>query len=544
VDRSPPMFHAQFCAALFVGFFVTYSYSPSKAAAGFVDCNNNGVDDTVDISSGESTDCNQDGVPDDCEFDCDNNGLPDDCDPDVDFVTFGVSADGRSDDVFTFNTAAGDLNGDLYPDVVASDPLRGQVLLFENNGSGDFGQPTTVVSDLTLPFFVGLLDADEDGWLDILVCATSDSESPLIWLRNESGTGVFSTAQFVVNDEFEASFIAIGDLDGDDVDDIAFTQELGNTVGWIPNLPGGGHFGVPQILTNDFRFANTLDIADVDNDGDNDLVTTGQAGGFPPPQGLVLFRNVDGDGSFVPEEPLPSISVGIAVRLLDIDDDGDKDIYIGNAIGHGIPNTRDIWLSNLNGLGSSWAAQPVPLSDTSQFTTGIAVGDLDSDGVADVVRPTTSGFLWYKWIDETTDQLFRQVPRTYRSTIFEHRGLEIIDVDLDGDPDVLAGGIGEPSFFYVAINTFADCNADGLLDRCQIDSNGNGIIDECDLPLGDLNCDGIFNLADIPAFATALIDEAAYQQQYAPCERLRADMSNDLIVDSRDVADFVLSLTQ
>lgn len=35
------------------------------------DCNNNGIDDSVDISIGSSVDANQNGVPDECEHaDC------------------------------------------------------------------------------------------------------------------------------------------------------------------------------------------------------------------------------------------------------------------------------------------------------------------------------------------------------------------------------------------------------------------------------------------------------------------------------------------
>ena len=43
------------------------------------DCNNNGVADSDDIASGHSQDCDQDGVPDECEPDDDGNGVPNDC---------------------------------------------------------------------------------------------------------------------------------------------------------------------------------------------------------------------------------------------------------------------------------------------------------------------------------------------------------------------------------------------------------------------------------------------------------------------------------
>lgn len=55
-----------------------------SATAWAVDCNLNGVEDSVDVSSGTSADCNANGMPDACETlgnDCNANGIPDDCEP-------------------------------------------------------------------------------------------------------------------------------------------------------------------------------------------------------------------------------------------------------------------------------------------------------------------------------------------------------------------------------------------------------------------------------------------------------------------------------
>jgi len=64
----------------------------------FIDCNENGVPDFCDIASGTSFDCNENGVPDECDVpppygncegpdcseDCEPNGHPDECEPDCD----------------------------------------------------------------------------------------------------------------------------------------------------------------------------------------------------------------------------------------------------------------------------------------------------------------------------------------------------------------------------------------------------------------------------------------------------------------------------
>ncbi|MCB9849323.1 MAG: proprotein convertase P-domain-containing protein [Phycisphaerales bacterium] len=65
------------------------------------DCNENGIPDECDITSGSSSDCDSNGRPDECEFnDCDNNGIKDECellaDPSLDL---GGEDDGSACDV-------------------------------------------------------------------------------------------------------------------------------------------------------------------------------------------------------------------------------------------------------------------------------------------------------------------------------------------------------------------------------------------------------------------------------------------------------------
>ncbi len=56
---------------------------------GFVDCNNNAIDDTLEINAGFAEDCNENGVPDECDIDTGSsldvnmNGVPDECEAPV-----------------------------------------------------------------------------------------------------------------------------------------------------------------------------------------------------------------------------------------------------------------------------------------------------------------------------------------------------------------------------------------------------------------------------------------------------------------------------
>lgn len=59
------------------------------------DCNNNGVEDMLDVSSGGSEDCNSNNIPDVCESDTDNDGTIDPCD-------FDLTVTARSDRTWVY----------------------------------------------------------------------------------------------------------------------------------------------------------------------------------------------------------------------------------------------------------------------------------------------------------------------------------------------------------------------------------------------------------------------------------------------------------
>ena len=76
------------------------------------DCNGNGIADECDIAAGTSADCNTNGMPDECEPDCNTNGIPDECD-----IAAGTSADCNTNgipdecDIREGNSADANTNG-------------------------------------------------------------------------------------------------------------------------------------------------------------------------------------------------------------------------------------------------------------------------------------------------------------------------------------------------------------------------------------------------------------------------------------------------
>ena len=110
---------------------------------GFVDCNNNGVDDSEDIANGTSEDCDGNGVPDECQPDCDGDTIPDACEVDC-------NANGTPDDCESFS----DCNNNGIPDDCDPD--------CDNDGLPDDCE-TDCNNNGTPDDCEGLPDCDNDG---------------------------------------------------------------------------------------------------------------------------------------------------------------------------------------------------------------------------------------------------------------------------------------------------------------------------------------------------------------------------------------------
>ncbi len=140
----------------------------------FEDCNDNGVFDACDIADGISIDCNANGVPDACDLadgtseDCNRNGVPDECDPDC-------NANGVPDDCDIADGASFDCDGDGVPDECKS-------LVGDLNGDGVVGTTDLLV----LLSFWGSCDDCDKCYADIDCDCTVGSFDLILLLGNWS----------------------------------------------------------------------------------------------------------------------------------------------------------------------------------------------------------------------------------------------------------------------------------------------------------------------------------------------------------------------
>lgn len=270
-------------------------------------------------------------------------------------------------------------------------------------------------------------DIDDDGLMDVIVNGR--------WYQN-SGDIMGSWNEHIYTDRWlhPNAFIAIGDLNNDNRLDIALAPaELeGQTyrLSWFeaPSNPVDTTLWTEHIVVEDSEAVHHyLSIADIDNDNDQDIVTAEMAQGSDPDE-VSIFNN-GGDGLSWTKQVL-SVDGSHSMRLMDIDNDGDIDLFGANWQG----NTVELWknLSCQEQLGS-WERHQID-EDKGWQAVFITAGDLNGDKFPDVI----TGKWWYVNPGNANSQWTRH-------TIGEplNNMAAVIDLDKDGDLDILGTqGVG------------------------------------------------------------------------------------------------------
>ena len=223
-------------------------------------------------------------------------------------------------------------------------------------------------------------------------------------------------------------------------------------------------------------------IADMDNDGLNDLVLAGRdANGILT---FSLFTN-QGGGSFTETPTSVLEAVGVSLNIVDIDNDNDLDIFITGTNDQGT-NLSKLFINELVPSGT------ISFSESTESFLGIADGtstiaDFDNNGMQDVfISGSTNQGNVSKLYLQSTAGSFSEVPIGIPGYIYNKCGSG--DFNNDGWTDLIVGGliISTSDETEIYLN---DQNG-GFISSQTLPTARNGSID-----IGDLNGDGLVDLA-------------------------------------------------
>ncbi len=323
------------------------------------------------------------------------------------------------------------------------------------------------------PSSIFAADVNGDNMIDVL--GTAAGSNQIFWMQNKDGAGGIWT-KHPIDDNFDsASSVYAADIDNDGDIDVVGAAGLAHDIIWWENATGSGLGWIEHLVDISFYGANSVYVSDVDGDGDLDIL-----GAAINVDMISWWENLDGSGYSWTEHVITSNFDGAhCVCAADIDGDGDMDVLGAARIAHDI-----FWWENLNGSGTSWTAHPV----NQQFSGAsyVFAADINDDGDMDILGAAIydDDITWWEnqdgsgtsWIKYKIDDNYEGASSVYS-----------VDMDDDGDLDVLGTASGEND-----VSWWENMNGSGTSWTChEIDADFDGA---SSVFPADFNDDGVIDV--------------------------------------------------
>jgi len=336
-------------------------------------------------------------------------------------------------------TAPGDLDSDGDLDMAATAFFGDQVAWWENTGGAPPGWSLHLIDDYyeegrTLE----AADIDGDGDLDLVGASTFHDEVTL-WSSSGGSSPTFTRSSIcsgLLEDPVTAEPV---DIDGDGDLDILMSAGDMNLLSWMENdgssPPSWSFHSIYAGSGDESAWGATA--FDMDGDGDTDAFVNIRAAGD---YRIWCMLN---DGGSPPSWDLFEVADDQAVYYdmdgADIDGDGDTDLVVSETSGNGL-----FWLSN-TGTGPIWEFNNIGwIEDANSVCTGDFDLDGDIDAAGTSMNEYESGILWFESDGapsgpEWEEHVVSELPST---------SLSSGDFDGDGLPDLASAHPAADSLYW------------------------------------------------------------------------------------------------
>ncbi|OFY36131.1 MAG: hypothetical protein A2W91_04925 [Bacteroidetes bacterium GWF2_38_335] len=318
-----------------------------------------------------------------------------------------------------------DIDNDDDIDVLSSSFWDKKIAWYENtDGAGTFGVQQIISENADGAYSVFCADIDNDGDIDVFSASSSDDK--IAWYENTDSAGTFGPELMISAFVNGVNTVCSADIDGDGDMDVLSASHYDDKIAWYENLDGLGTFGPQKIISILVENAQDVCCADIDNDGDLDVLSASYDDDM-----IAWYENTDGAGTFGPQQTITNLVNGAqSVYFADVDDDGDMDVLAA-----GYLSGKISWFENTDGTGVFGPQQVISSSVSGAYS--VYCSDIDGDGDIDVLSASywDDEIAWY----ENTDGTGTFGPQQVITSLAERAvDVYSADVDGDGDMDVLS----------------------------------------------------------------------------------------------------------
>lgn len=268
-----------------------------------------------------------------------------------------------------------------------------------------------------------------------------------------------------------ARSVVCGDIDRDGDIDIVVASAADSTVRIFRNNNSAIPTFTAQTAATAINTPVTVSLADIDDDGDPDILVGGQ-GSADSFSWIQITQGPTGTLSFF-TRTIGAADNPASVRAADLDKDGDLDV-----IGTSITDSSVRWFEN-DGTPTSGAWTARVITSSSGAINQIVPHDIDEDGDIDIACASSTGVLW---LENDGSPSAGWVVRTAASGLIAE-GVLAGDVNGDGRPDIVSISLADDSArFHKSNGASPPAFTTTVI--------GPGLSNPTDLDLADLDLDG------------------------------------------------------
>ena len=357
-----------------------------------------------------------------------------------------------------------DHDGDV--DVIHASRADDRVSWLENTApDGSAWSEHSISTALDGPAFAVGADLLQDGHTDVV--SASFLDDTVTWHR-EVFSGFWAT-QAISTTSDGARCVATADMDRDGDLDVVAASSGDSTLAWYENTFPGPVPWPRRTVTTAAAGAAFVAVADVDREGDPDLL-----GASVLDDRVSWYENTAGNGTVWQERTITTAADGAtSVASADLDRDGDLDVLSSSA-GDGTV----AWYENVGGAGAAWTRRTITAQ--APGAASVTAADLDRDGLPDVMAGSSAGVVWYpNRGGQFALAAMDQAPGTaLNGSLVAMLRVDATHLGRPGDGDLELARLGLR--LESANGPLTPAQANAVIESLRIyrDANGNGVFDE------------------------------------------------------------------